>query len=86
MAISGLVKSGSASRPTKTKMSTTAAMPVRATAVMPTSMATSRSCRRRMAAGVLAARPTGWVRAVTGSISWFSRGAAAAGSGLRRAT
>ena len=66
LARAGSVKRGSASRPTKMKMRTTAAMPVRATAVMPISMAASRSWRRRMTPGELAARMVGWEVAVTG--------------------
>jgi hypothetical protein len=56
---SGSVKRGSVSRATKTKMRTTAAMPVRATTVMPASMSPSRICRRRMGGRERRAAP--WV-------------------------
>ena len=68
LARSGLVKSGSASLATKTKIRTTAAIPVRATSVMPNSTAPSWICRRRMAGSGLPVPGRELVLAVTGMV------------------
>ena len=57
---SGEVKIGSASRATKTKMRTTAAIPVSATRVMTAWIVASRICRRRIDGG--ASPPPPWVQ------------------------